>query len=167
MIAFSYTYGQKVQENSIVVIGSDTFALVQIKDIRLSQNKHIQAKKYIEYSDSLTIEIERQQKEINERKMLSIQQTKRDSLQNVVYYLLKDKYNSLKKDYNKLKAPKLNGIIGGGLSASYYLDSKQFNNVAVNLNLGLIFKRKYITSFDIGIGLNRSLVFGLNGGLVF
>ena len=167
MIAFSYTYGQKVQENSIVVIGSDTFALVQIKDIRLSQNKHIQAKKYIEYSDSLTIEIERQQKEINERKMLSIQQTKRDSLQNVVYYLLKDKYNSLKKDFNKLAKPKLNGIIGGGISTNYNVDSENLSSVALNLNLGVMIRRKYITSLQVGFNLNKEIVIGLNGLFVF
>lgn len=168
VIAYSYTYGQNTLGNSIVVISGDTFALIQINDIRLSQNKHILAKEYKEVSDSLTKEIQRQDKEINERKRLYVEQLKRDSLQNKAYYILKAKYTSLDTDYNKLtKVNRLNGVLGGEVGALYSTATKAVNNPYIALNLGLMLKRKYIITAKVGFNLNSEILIGLNGSMVF
>lgn len=168
MIACSFTYGQSKQDNSIVVIEEDTFALVKISDIRKSQQKQSKYLLYKEFSDSLLVEIAKRDKEIFERENLRQQSIVSSKLDNSKLDLLELKYQSLDKDYKKLtKVNKLNGIIGGGVSAAYSLEDRIVNNVALNVNLGLMLQEKYITSFDFGIGVDRSIFFGLNGGLVF
>ena len=157
-------FGQIKQNNSIVVIENDTFALIAQDLIDKSYLK------YLAYEEQIELLYDSVQKlnALNENLQAKIYA--KDvfiDAKDTTYYTLKRIYSSLQKDYNKLRKPKLNGIIGGGVSAAYNLDSKRINNLAIKLNLGLMFKRKYITSFDIGIGLNRSLVFGFNGGLVF
>jgi len=157
-------FGQTKQNNSIVVIENDTFALIPQAVLDASYIKYLDYEKQIE----LLYDSVQKLNALNENLQAKIYA--KDvfiDAKDTTYYTLKRIYSSLQKDYNKLRKPKLNGIIGGGVSAAYNLDSQRINDLAIKLNVGLMFKRKYITSFDIGIGLNRSLVFGFNGGLVF
>ena len=153
-------------KNTTIQIDSNEINLIDLFD--KNQEILFHAEKLQADVDSLVLEIQKRDAEINARELLYQNQIKRDTLQSQVYYILKDKYTSLEKDYTKLKkGKKLNGVLGGGISANYSLDTQNINSIALNINLGLMFKQKYITTLEMGFNLNRELIIGLNGGLVF
>lgn len=164
----SWTYGQDTlktkDRNFIVVIEKDTYALVKKELIVLSEQKYQRYEKEI----SLLLDSINELTAINQN--LESQIYDKDKFiiaKDTTYYKLKGLYTDLQNDYSKLKSPKLNGIIGGEVGATYNLDDKVLKSPYIALNLGLMFKRKYITTAKVGFNLNREIVIGLNGSMVF
>ncbi len=169
-------FGQKVskntksdfQENSLMIVENDTFALVKLSDIDKSYKAMVQRNIYKAYSDSLELEINKLNSIINGQQNRYYTQLKRDSLQTKVWNIKVLQYNSLQKSYKKLKfAKKLKGSIGGGLTTLYNLDKKVVNNIAISLNAGVLLNQKHFTTLQVGLSLNRDVLIGLNYNVVF
>lgn len=145
--------------NTTIQIGDTSVSLMDVFD--KNQEILFHAEKLQKDVDSLLLEIAKLES-INAAQLL------RDSAQTKVFYLSQDNVKQWKSKYEKLsKVNKLNGIIGGGISTNYSIESKHFTAIAININMGLMFKQKYITTLGVGFNLNREIVFGLNTSMVF
>lgn len=124
----------------------------------LAYKKLIELDYYKELADSLEAEIYKRDA------IISLYEQK-DDTSDKINELTAQKYTSLLKDYNKLKKGNLlNGVIGGEIGANY---QKVLNSPYITLNLGLMFKRKYIFTAKCGFNLDKEIVFGFSGVMVF
>ena len=145
-IAPSYIFSQT---NSVVI---------PISDVDLAYQKLIELDYYRELADSL-------EAEIYKRDAIILLYENKDATSERINELTVQKYTLLLKDYDKLKKGNLlNGVIGGEVGANY---QKVLNNPYITLNLGLMFKRKYIFTAKCGFNLDKEIVLGFSGLMVF
>jgi len=152
--------------NTLVVIKGDTISLKQLVDI--SREQQITLEVLQENYDSLSLGYNKSRQIIDTLKIAAKNLIQRDSLLNENSILYKQIASEWESKYNKLTKPnKLNGIIGGTIGATYNLKNKQIISPTIAINLGLMFKRKYITQIGAGISTDGNITFSLGGSLVF
>ena len=164
LLIASLTFGQGTPENKVVVIKNDTFALVNKNDIILSEQKYRKNElDIILLKDSLkqlNAIINNYQNKIHiKNKFIEQKDTS--------YSILKNIYAGLQKDFNKLKNPKLNIFLGGGVAFNYNAINPNMVQVAIKLNLGLLVSKKYLASIDVGLSTNSDILIGLNSSIIF
>lgn len=172
MTVCAYTMAQEEQsiinfvKNTTIQIDSNKFSLLDLFD--KNQEILFEAERLKEDLDSIEKELALRTQQLKDAQEIINAKDKFLLRKDTAFYTQRDRFNLLKQDYNKLtKVNRLNGILGGEVGFMYNTETKTINNPYIALNLGLMFKRKYIISTKVGFNLNKEIVIGLNGSMVF
>ena len=150
-MTINYSFGQKIYDN-------DTIVSVKLSDIEKSYLQSIQKTEQI---DNLEAELIILKEELSIINKIHAKQILRDSAQVKLSNILQTKLDKANK-------PTLfKGVLGAGITFSHSIVSNTLNNSALSLNIGLLIKEKYLTSFDFGLDLNKKLVFGFKLQTIF
>ena len=145
------SYGQKIYSN-------DTLVSVKLSLIEESYLKSIKKTNQI---NNLEAELSILKAELIILNQIYAKQVERDSSQTKLSAILQTKLTKANK-------PTLfKGVLGAGITFSHSIVSNALNNSVLSLNIGLLIKEKYLTSFDFGLNLNKNLVFGLKLQTIF
>ena len=150
-MTISCAFGQQIYNN-------DTLVNVKLSDIEKSYLQSIQKTEQI---DNLEAELLILKEELSIINKIYAKQVLRDSAQVKLSNILQTKLDKANK-------PTLfKGVLGAGITFSHSIVSNTLNNSALSLNIGLLIKEKYLTSFDFGLNLNKELIFGIKLQVIF
>ena len=150
-MTISCTYGQQIYKN-------DTLVTVKLSDIEKS---YLQSIKKTEQIDNLEAELLILKEELSIINKIRAKQVLKDSAQVKLSNILQTKLDKANK-------PTLfKGVLGAGITFSHSITSNTLSNSALSLNIGLLIKEKYLTSFDFGLDLNKNLIFGIKLQVIF
>jgi len=150
-LTISSVYGQKIYDN-------DTIVSVKLSDIEKSYLQSIQKTEQIK---NLEAELLILKEELNILTQIQTKQVLRDSAQVKLSNILQTKLDKANK-------PTLfKGVLGAGITFSHSILSNSLDNATLSLNIGLMLREKYITSFDFGLDLDKNLVFGFKLQTIF
>lgn len=150
-MTISSVYGQKIYDN-------DTIVSVKLSDIEKSYLQSIQKTEQIK---NLEAELLILKEELNILTQIQTKQVLRDSAQVKLSNILQTKLDKANK-------PTLfKGVLGAGITFSHSILSNSLDNATLSLNIGLMLREKYITSFDFGLDLDKNLVFGFKLQTIF
>ena len=151
LLTISSVYGQKIYDN-------DTIVSVKLSDIEKSYLQSIQKTEQIK---NLEAELLILKEELNILTQIQTKQVLRDSAQVKLSNILQTKLDKANK-------PTLfKGVLGAGITFSHSILSNSLDNATLSLNIGLMLREKYITSFDFGLDLDKNLVFGFKLQTIF
>ena len=150
-MTINLSYGQTIYKN-------DTLVKVSLSNIEKSYLQSIQKTEQI---NNLEAELAILRDELIIINEIRTKQVLRDSAQTKLSTILE-------KKLKKANKPSLfKGVLGGGINFAHSIETNTINNSALSLNIGLLIKEKYLTSFDFGLDLNKNLVFGFKLQTIF
>ena len=151
ILTINCAFGQQIYNN-------DTLVTVKLSDIEKSYLQSIQKTEQINNLEAELIILKSELTIINQ---IHAKQILKDSAQTKLSNILQTKLDKANK-------PTLfKGVLGAGITFSHSIVSNALNNSVLSLNIGLLIKEKYLTSFDFGLDLNKNLMFGFKLQTIF